>query len=157
CPPRRSRWPRAASSPPATSTCCAPSATTPSSSASGCCWRPIRARRYASSWHESGEAPMRVKICGVTSPEDAALACELGADLIGINFWPRSPRAVSVELGRAVADAVRGRALLAGVFVDERPATIAETAAAVKLDVVQLHGDEEPEVLRELAREGVAP
>lgn len=100
---------------------------------------------------------MRVKICGVTSPEDAALACELGADLIGINFWPRSPRAVSVELGRAVADAARGRALLAGVFVDERPATIAETVAAVKLDLVQLHGDEDPAVLRELAREGIAP
>jgi len=100
---------------------------------------------------------MRVKVCGVTSPEDAALACELGADLIGINFWPKSPRAVSVELGRAVADAARGRALVAGVFVDERPATIAETAAAVKLDLVQVHGDEEPEVLRELAREGVAP
>lgn len=100
---------------------------------------------------------MRVKICGVTSPEDAALACELGADLIGINFWPRSPRAVSLELGRAVADAARGRALVVGVFVNERPAVIAETAAAVKLDLVQLHGDEEPDVLRALAREGVAP
>lgn len=100
---------------------------------------------------------MKVKICGVTSPEDAALAGELGADLIGINFWPRSPRAVSVELGRAVADAARGRALIVGVFVNERAATIAETAAAVKLDLAQLHGDEEPDLLRELAREGVAP
>ena len=100
---------------------------------------------------------MKVKICGVTSPEDAALACELGADLIGINLWPRSPRVVSVELARAVADAARGRALLVGVFVNEGPAKIAETAAAVKLDLVQLHGDEEPELLRELAREGVAP
>ncbi|HEV8239601.1 MAG TPA: phosphoribosylanthranilate isomerase [Thermoanaerobaculia bacterium] len=100
---------------------------------------------------------MKVKVCGVTSPEDAALACELGADLIGINFWPRSPRAVSLELARAVADAARGRALVVGVFVNEAPAKIAAAVETVGLDLVQLHGDEEPELLRSLAREGVAP
>ena len=100
---------------------------------------------------------MRVKICGVTRPEDAALACELGADLLGINFWPRSPRAVSPAQAREVADAARGRALLVAVFVNEGPARIAAAVAAAGLDLVQLHGDEEPELLRELAREGVAP
>jgi len=100
---------------------------------------------------------MKVKVCGVTDPDDAALACELGADLLGINFWPRSPRAVSPAQAREVADAARGRALLVGVFVDEGPARIAEAVAAARLDLVQLHGDEEPELLRELAREGVTP
>jgi phosphoribosylanthranilate isomerase len=99
---------------------------------------------------------MRVKVCGVTRPEDAALACDLGADLLGINFWPRSPRAVSLAQAREVADAARGRALLVGVFVDESPARIAEAAASARLDLVQLHGDEEPELLGELARAGVA-
>jgi phosphoribosylanthranilate isomerase len=99
---------------------------------------------------------VRVKICGITQPEDAALACDLGADLLGINFWPRSPRAVSPAQAREVADAACGRALLVGVFVNEGPARIAEAVAAAKLDLVQLHGDEEPEMLRELAREGVA-
>jgi phosphoribosylanthranilate isomerase len=100
---------------------------------------------------------MRVKVCGVTRPEDAALACELGADLLGINFWPRSPRAVSPAQAREVADAARGRALLVGVFVNEQPARIAEAVTTAGLDLVQLHGDEEPEVLGELARAGVAP
>jgi len=100
---------------------------------------------------------VKVKICGVTNPEDAALAVELGADLLGINFWPRSPRAVSLAQAREVADAGRGRALLVGVFVDESPARIAEAVTAARLDLVQLHGDEEPDLLRELAREGVAP
>jgi len=101
--------------------------------------------------------PMRVKVCGLTRPEDAALACELGASLLGINFWPRSPRAVSPAQAREVADAARGRALLVGVFVNERPARIAEAVTTAGLDLVQLHGDEEPEVLGELARAGVAP
>jgi phosphoribosylanthranilate isomerase len=105
----------------------------------------------------SAAVPMRVKVCGVTRPEDAALACELGADLLGINFWPRSPRSVSLAQAREVADAARGRALLVGVFVNEGPARIAEAVTAAGLDLVQLHGDEEPQLLGELARAGVAP
>lgn len=99
---------------------------------------------------------MRVKICGVTRPEDAALAVELGADLLGLNFWPGSPRAVTIAQAREIADAVRGRALLAGVFVDEGPASIAAAVKGAGLDLVQLHGDEEPDVLRALSRAGVA-
>jgi phosphoribosylanthranilate isomerase len=98
---------------------------------------------------------MRVKVCGVTRPEDAALAVELGADVLGINFWPHSPRAVSPGQAREVADAARGRALLVGVFVDQPPVAVAAAVEAAGLDLVQLHGDEEPETLRELARAGV--
>jgi phosphoribosylanthranilate isomerase len=85
---------------------------------------------------------MQVKVCGVTRPEDAVLAVELGAALLGLNFWPGSPRCVSPAQGREVADAVRGRATLVGVFVDQGRAAVEEAAAAVGLDAVQLHGDE---------------
>ena len=100
-----------------------------------------------------------VKVCGVTRPEDATLACELGADLLGLNFCAAHARARSRWRRRArCADAARGRALLVGVFVNERPATRSRRRSRrVGLDLVQLHGDEEPELLGELARAGVAP
>lgn len=92
-------------------------------------------------------APPRplVKVCGVTRPEDADLAVALGADLLGLNFYPPSPRCLTVEAARAVAAAVAGRALLAGVFVDRPRAEVEEIAARVGLDLIQLHGDEGPE------------
>jgi phosphoribosylanthranilate isomerase len=87
---------------------------------------------------------MKVKVCGVTTAEDAALAVELGAGLIGINFWPGSPRGVSLRRAGELASAVGGRALKVGVFVDQDPAFIANVVAAASLDLVQLHGDEVP-------------
>jgi phosphoribosylanthranilate isomerase len=84
----------------------------------------------------------RVKICGVTRPEDALLAAELGAELVGVNFWPRSPRRVDPERARAIVQAVAGSARVAGVFVDEPPGRVDELADSVGLDLVQLHGDE---------------
>jgi phosphoribosylanthranilate isomerase len=88
-----------------------------------------------------------VKICGITRVQDALRAVELGADLIGLNFWPRSPRHLTPEQARPVAEAVRGRATVVGVFVDPpagEPESLAET---VGLDLVQFHGDEGPERL----------
>lgn len=91
-----------------------------------------------------------IKLCGVTRPEDAALAVELGADLVGVNFHPPSPRALDpaadaarlLEIADAVASAGQGRRpLLAGVFVHRPPAEIDEIAESARLDLVQLHGD----------------
>jgi len=96
----------------------------------------------------AGERPL-VKICGVRRPEDAALAAELGADLIGLNFYPPSPRSLDVERDRTVLGeiaAASGTVPLAGVFVGERPERVEEIAAVAGLDLVQLHGDEGPEV-----------
>jgi len=93
-----------------------------------------------------------VKICGVTHPEDAAAAAALGAAMVGINFWPRSPRFVADPArAREIADAARPRALVAGVFVDEDPLRIEELVERCGLDLVQLHGDEPDEVLARFA------
>lgn len=90
-----------------------------------------------------------IKICGVTRPEDAALAVELGADLLGLNFHPPSPRYLDpvrdLSRVREIADAASG-ATLVGVFVNRPPEEVEEVAAAVGLHLVQLHGDEEPEI-----------
>ncbi len=83
-----------------------------------------------------------VKICGVTRPEDAAVAVEAGADMVGVIFWPGSPRCASEEQARAVRQAVPAGVRLVGVFVDERPQRIDELIESIGLDRVQLHGKE---------------
>jgi len=84
-----------------------------------------------------------IKICGLTREEDALAAVDLGADLLGLNFWPTSPRFVDLDRARAIADAVRGRgALRVGVFVNEPVARVREILERVGLDLAQLHGDE---------------
>jgi phosphoribosylanthranilate isomerase len=103
----------------------------------------------------SAPAAPWIKICGVTRPEDAALAARLGADFVGINFWPRSPRFVAdLERARAIAQAARdgkGSARVAGVFVDQEVTWIEEVVERGGLDLVQLHGDEPDEVVARFA------
>ena len=91
-----------------------------------------------------GRRRPRVKICGVTRPVDAERAVALGADMLGLNFWPGSPRHVETAAAREIGAAVAGRAALVGVFVNEEPGRVEEIAAAVELDLVQFHGDEGP-------------
>jgi len=85
---------------------------------------------------------VRVKICGITRAEDAALAVELGASALGFVFWPDSPRCVSVEHAREIAAMVPPFVARVGVFVDASPEEVARIVRAVRLDAVQLHGDE---------------
>jgi phosphoribosylanthranilate isomerase len=85
----------------------------------------------------------RIKICGVTAPEDARLAAELGAFAVGMIFWKGSPRNVSIERARAVAAALPRGVDSVGVFVDEPPDAVKEVAQAVGLAAVQLHGHED--------------
>lgn len=100
------------------------------------------------------------KICGVTTEEDAAAAARLGVDFLGLNFWPRSKRYLATERAPAIAAAARDAAAgcqLVGVFVNAALDEIAAIHQAVRLDVVQLHGDEPPALVREVgARLGVA-
>jgi phosphoribosylanthranilate isomerase len=86
----------------------------------------------------------RIKICGVTRPEDAEHAVACGADAIGINFFPGSPRFVAEEPARGIVAAVAGRAEIVGVFVNEVPDTIAAICGRLGIRRVQLHGDEPP-------------
>ena len=83
-----------------------------------------------------------IKICGITSAEDALGAVDAGADAIGINLWPGSPRCVSMPRARGIADAVRGRAAVVAVTVDARVEALQEIAATLRPTWLQLHGDE---------------
>jgi tryptophan synthase beta chain/phosphoribosylanthranilate isomerase len=86
-----------------------------------------------------------VKICGVTSVADAEAALAAGADAIGINFVPGTPRVVDAQTGRAIAAAMAGRAVRFAVFRDAPLADVERIATEVGVDVVQLHGSEPPE------------
>lgn len=94
----------------------------------------------------------RVKICGVTRVEDALRAVDLGAWAVGLIFHPPSPRACDRDRGAEVAAAVRRRAEVAGVFVNRPLDEVADTADAVGLTLLQLHGDEGPAYCQEAAR-----
>ena len=85
-------------------------------------------------------------MCGITSPEDARVAADAGADAIGLVF-AESPRKVSVGRAREIAAALPQDVLKVGVFVDEEPQEVLRIAAEVGLDYAQLHGDEPPEVV----------
>jgi phosphoribosylanthranilate isomerase len=93
----------------------------------------------------------RIKICGVTTPEDARLIAESGADAVGLNFFPESPRYVSPERAAEIAAQLPKSIVRVGVFVNASSAVIRAAAELAGLDLIQLHGDEPPEFLRELA------
>ena len=86
-----------------------------------------------------------VKICGVVDPENARVAAEMGADFLGLNFYPRSPRYVEVERAREIASAVQGTEVkLVGVFVNRPAREVEEIESEVGLDLLQFSGDEAP-------------
>jgi phosphoribosylanthranilate isomerase len=93
-----------------------------------------------------------VKICGITSPADAALAVEAGVDALGFVFWFMSPRKVSPARAAEIARELPESVLRVGVFVDRPREEMDEIAEAVGLDLLQLHGDEPPEALAGLSR-----
>jgi phosphoribosylanthranilate isomerase len=83
-----------------------------------------------------------VKICGVTTAKDAALAAELGADAIGVNFWPGSKRYVDPGDAAPILAAVPKGVLKVGIFVNPKVEEVARGVVLLGLDRVQLHGDE---------------
>lgn len=88
---------------------------------------------------------IRVKICGITRPEDAKAAASAGADAIGLVFYDASPRAVTVAQARAVAAALPPFVTLVGLFVDAPRRFIRDVLAQVPLDLLQFHGEESPQ------------
>jgi phosphoribosylanthranilate isomerase len=97
---------------------------------------------------------VKVKVCGITNPEDGAFAVETGADAIGLVF-AESPRKVSVEEAREIAATLPNGVLKVGVFVNEEPGEVLRLAREVGLDYAQLHGDETPETVTFLREAGV--
>jgi phosphoribosylanthranilate isomerase len=97
---------------------------------------------------------VKVKVCGITNPEDARLAAGSGADAIGLIF-AKSSRKVSVEEAREIAATLPEGVLKVGVFVNEEPEEVLSVAREVGLDYVQLHGDETPETVTFLREGGV--
>ncbi|ABG05035.1 phosphoribosylanthranilate isomerase [Rubrobacter xylanophilus DSM 9941] len=95
----------------------------------------------------------KVKVCGITSVEDALVAAGAGADAVGFVFFERSPRRVGVERAREISGALPGGVLRVGVFVNTPPEEVLRVASLVGLDYAQLHGDEGPEEVRRV-REG---
>lgn len=95
-----------------------------------------------------------VKICGITNRNDGRAAAGAGADAIGVIFAD-SPRKVTMMRAREIADfLIPDDIKLVGVFVNESPDRVVNIAREVGLDIVQLHGDESPEEVRDLRRRG---
>lgn len=98
---------------------------------------------------------IRVKICGVTTIDDARYALEKGADALGFNFVPGTPRCLQVSDALTMAAALPPFGVRVGVFVDESPEEVEAVFREVGLDAVQLHGGETPEDCRWLMDRGV--
>jgi phosphoribosylanthranilate isomerase len=91
---------------------------------------------------------VRVKICGITRVVDAECAIAAGADIIGLNFYAPSPRAVSIDRAAEIRAAIRVSCQVAGVFVNAPRAFVETCVDELRLDFIQFHGDEPDEALR---------
>jgi len=94
----------------------------------------------------------RVKICGITRPEDGREAARLGADAVGLVFYAKSPRAVAPALAAEVVAALPPFVTSVGLFVNPGPDAVEAVLAEVPLDLLQFHGDESPEFCQQFGR-----
>jgi phosphoribosylanthranilate isomerase len=94
---------------------------------------------------------VKVKICGITNWTDARTAIDAGADALGFNFYADSPRKIGVPHAREIVRHLPRRVSAVGVFVDAPVKEILKIARAVNLGIVQLHGDESPRTVEQLA------
>lgn len=92
----------------------------------------------------------RVKICGITTLDDALACADEGVDTLGINFWSGTKRRCDFDVAVRIAERLRDRVELVGVFVDAPLAEVRETLRLTGIPWAQLHGDESPNEVREL-------
>jgi phosphoribosylanthranilate isomerase len=97
--------------------------------------------------------PIQIKICGVTNADDTQACVELGADMIGFNFYRKSPRYIEPAVVCGIVDALPPGISAVGVFVDANAEEIRGAAKTAGVRCVQLHGNTTPESCSELARE----
>ena len=86
----------------------------------------------------------RIKICGITRPEDGLLAANAGADAIGLVFYPKSPRAVTIEQARAICVVLPPFVSVVALFVDAEHFEVEDVLADVPINLLQFHGSETP-------------
>lgn len=96
---------------------------------------------------------VKVKICGLTEPEDIEAVLDAGADMVGFVFYPPSPRAIDPEFAAELADLLPPEVQVVGLFVDADDATFDRVIANLRLDVIQCHGQESPERIQALRLE----
>ena len=94
----------------------------------------------------------RIKICGITSVEDAIAVVDAGAEALGLVFYAASSRAVNIEQARAIALAAGPFTVVTGLFVDADPAFVNSVLRQVPLHLLQFHGDEAPTYCESFAR-----
>ncbi len=93
-----------------------------------------------------------IKICGITNIDDALEAVELGADMLGFNCYPDSPRFVPLEKLKAIIDEVPYSIKKVGVFVNEDPQNVIDIGTMLEFDILQFHGDEAASYCNQFAR-----
>lgn len=94
---------------------------------------------------------VEVKICGLSTPETVDAAVEAGADMIGLVFFAKSPRNVTLDQAASLAARARGKAKIVTLVVDAADAELREIATRVDPDLIQAHGNESPERIVEIA------
>ncbi|MGO8690850.1 MAG: phosphoribosylanthranilate isomerase [Thermoguttaceae bacterium] len=92
----------------------------------------------------------QIKICGITGVEDALAVVRAGADAVGLNFYAGSPRHVTPQEARAILAVLPAEMVKVGVFVDTATEAICQIFDELGLDLIQLHGDQPPELLPRL-------
>jgi phosphoribosylanthranilate isomerase len=97
-------------------------------------------------------ASTRIKICGITRKEDARAATSSGADAIGLVFYAKSPRSVTVDQAAEIAAVIPPFVSVVALFVDEPAASIERTLGVVPVDLIQFHGDESAEFCQQFCR-----
>jgi phosphoribosylanthranilate isomerase len=113
-----------------------------------------RETKPGTQWPENAPA-VQVKICGLTRVDEAVACVAAGAHAIGLVFYPRSRRYVSLETAREICRAIPAGVARVGVFVDASPEVVLQITRTAGLTVAQLHGCEPPEVVDRLRREGL--
>lgn len=94
---------------------------------------------------------VKVKICGITNIDDALLAAGCGADMLGFNFYPNSSRFLKPQEAANITRRLSIDILKVGVFVNSATDDVADIANEIGLDVIQLHGDEDDNCIREVS------
>lgn len=93
----------------------------------------------------------RIKICGISRPEDALYAAQLGVDAIGMVFYPPSPRHVEIEQACDIVAALPPFVTVVGLFVDPAPDQVQDVMQRVAIDVLQFHGEETAQACQHIA------